>query len=506
MNKLTKNDLSQINQETLDRLEKKQLVSLSLRLRNQLCEAIERLDLDSTNSSKPPSSDNPFVKKNKKDNPSEETKEEDTADESKAEEETQPDITEEKEDPPKRPPGRQFGSKGFGRSGEPDVDFIQEHHIKECIICGQKLEESAQPDTGFYTFELERGPFGCKIICILHHYYSKICQCGHENTAMPGEGYISIIEGRKRNLQLKEYTIVGPMLTTFIGALARRYRMSRKMIRDFLIQWYGFELSVGSICKCIREGGVACYPVVEELVKELQEQEIIHMDETPWYEKTKMLWLWVATSAQVVVYYIGTRKKVELLNLITESFAGWLVADGYRSYRDREKRQRCLAHLIRKAVALTGAVDGNVQKMGDWFLRELRGLIKAMAQGEAGKIECRPILARLKKACNLGSKSDHSKLKSLAKEILNDWNAVVAFVKNPELPATNNEAERALRHAVIYRRITFGTRTSEGSRSYASFISVVETCRLRDIDPWEYIAQVIACGRKGLEPPQLGKK
>ena len=64
---------------------------------------------------------------------------------------------------------------------------------------------------------------------------------------------------------------------------------------------------------------------------------------------------------------------------------GWLVTDGYSAYRSYEKRQRCLAHLIRKAMALTGAVYEKAQSMGDWFLRDLRGLIKAMFEegGEA---------------------------------------------------------------------------------------------------------------------------
>ena len=75
---------------------------------------------------------------------------------------------------------------------------------------------------------------------------------------------------------------------------------------------------------------------------------------------------------------------------------------------------------------------------------------------------------------------------------LNDWDAVVAFVKNPGLPATNNEAERALRWVVLFRKITYGTRTVESSRSFAAMLSVIETCRLRDVDPWEYIANVIA--------------
>ena len=60
----------------------------------------------------------------------------------------------------------------------------------------------------------------------------------------------------------------------------------------------------------------------------------------------------------------------------------------------------------------------------------------------------------------------------MGSEILNDWDAVIAFVNHPELPPTNNEAERALRHAVIGRRISYGTRNSEGSLAYSSLLSV----------------------------------
>ncbi len=72
---------------------------------------------------------------------------------------------------------------------------------------------------------------------------------------------------------------------------------------------------------------------------------------------------------------------------------GKLLHSRSLGYRSHEKRQRFLAHLIRKAIALTGAVDGKAQKMGEWFLREMRGLIKAMA--EDGQAKCSLILARL---------------------------------------------------------------------------------------------------------------
>ena len=207
--------------------------------------------------------------------------------------------------------------------------------------------------------------------------------------------------------------------------------------------------------------------------------------------------LWVAISTNTAVFHIGSRRKEELSHLVKEAFIGWLVTDGYRSYRSHPKRQRCLAHLIRKAIAITGAINQKAAQIGQWILDDLRELISTIANAGENPAQIRQILARLTRACYLGKKADHDKLQALAKEILNDWDAVVAFVHHPELPPTNNEAERALRHAVIARSIGYGTRTREGSLAYSSLLSVIETCRLRQINPWTYIAEVIAWARKG---------
>ena len=505
MEHVTKDDLAQIDRSYLQSLKKEAVIALTCKLRDLSVDLLERLDQNSNNSSKPPSSDNPY-KKGKAVSKADEAKS--TSAENTENKATEKDALAEisKLEDSNRPAGRQPGSQGFWRSETPDAESTVPHYPEVCVICGKDLSgrHENRPYMGYYVYELEKTESGMRIFCTLHHYYGAVCDCGHETKAQPGEGYVSQVNGRKKDLKLTEYTMVGPMLATFIAALSVRFRMSRVKIREFLSYWLSTKLSVGTIDKCIREAGVACYPIVEELVQELQEQKVVHLDETPWYEKGCLKWLWVAVSSSVAVFYIGTRKKAELLQLITTSFMGWLVTDGYLAYRSYEKRQRCLAHLIRKAIALSGAVDKKAQKMGDWLLRELRGLIKAMAEdGEGGKRKCSPILARLKRACNLGSEEEHSKLRALAREILNDWDAVVAFVKNPELPPTNNDAERALRHAVISRRIGFGTRTNEGSMAYATLLSVIETCRLRNQDPWHYISQTIALGRKGIAPSQI---
>ena len=97
----------------------------------------------------------------------------------------------------------------------------------------------------------------------------------------------------------------------------------------------------------------------------------------------------------------------------------------------------------------------------------------------------------------------HGKTGALAGEFLNDWDAIFAVLAHPHLPLTNNEAERALRHWVIWRRISYGTRTPVGSRTAALLASIIDTCRRRGVSPWPYLAQVIAAGRQGRAAPKL---
>jgi transposase len=83
-------------------------------------------------------------------------------------------------------------------------------------------------------------------------------------------------------------------------------------------------------------------------------------------------------------------------------------------------------------------------------------------------------------------------------ELLNDWEAIFRVLSHPELPLTNNEAERALRHWVILRKLSLGTRTPVGSRVVALLASVIDTCRQRGHAPWRYLERAIADRRVGL--------
>lgn len=185
------------------------------------------------------------------------------------------------------------------------------------------------------------------------------------------------------------------------------------------------------------------------------------------------------------------------------------MTDGYIVYHRYQKRLRCWAHLIRKAQGLTEALNGEAQNFDEKTLILMSALIKAIKEARESPpdiplpIEYQPSLEEYQQLCEKMRQSEHEKTHALEVEMLNDWDAIFIVLALPQLPLTNNEAERALRHWVILRKISYGTRTEVGSRVFAILASVIETCRIHTCSPWRYLADVIANRRAGLSVPPL---
>jgi transposase len=475
------------------------LEDLAWRQGEALRSLANRLLEDSTTSSRPPSSDDPY-RRGEREKPT-------SAGPNGGDEANAPSAQPGKTGKPgKKKAGKRSGSKGFWRSQRIVTSADAPHAPTACAACGAALgPDLKRRCVGAHdSLELARGLMSLQVTATKHVYFAMRCPCGHETVAGPGVGARSEIEGRRRNLQLSERCLVGPMLATFIAALSVRFRLSRRKIQEFLHDWLGLELGAATINRCVHEFGLASEPVVEQLIQDVRAAEIVHIDETPWHQQGKLRWMWVATTALATIFRIGSRCKEELTELIGEAFLGWLVTDGYVAYRDHPRRQRCLAHLIRKGLALAAGYYGSGSGFGRDLVRDLRRLIERVHDGEDAQTPAvKRLMARLKWNCQCNRNEDEKKVRELAGEILNDWNAIVAFVFDPALPPTNNDAERALRHAVIARRISFGTRTAEGSRFYAAALSVIDTCRKRGVDTWAYACGLIAAARAGLPAPAI---
>ena len=195
MTRLNKEDLAQMNRGYFQSLSKERLVEVADNLHLLAVEQWEKINSDSDNSSQPPSSDNPFKKQQKS---------------QKSLQKSNFSQKQKLESKPKRKPGRQKGSKGFGRSQILKVEEIIPHYPNRCSACNQsKLVNNSTPYMGHQVLELFSTEGELKIVCQLHHYYQANCSCGHQSKSKPGEGITSTVEGRTRNLKLTEYVLVG---------------------------------------------------------------------------------------------------------------------------------------------------------------------------------------------------------------------------------------------------------------------------------------------------------
>jgi len=503
--KLKDHDLKQIDEDYLGGLPPDKLVEVSLKLLADLKEARDRLNQTPKNSSRPSGNcapweggpvaeDSPVAQgPNKEAEPEEKKKKKDR------------DQKQSKAGPGKKKPGKQKGAKGHGRKVELAVTGVKTHRAEECAMCGDELGEEAKFEarTGLYVLDVEMGKPGLQVSHIKHLYGASQCRCGHVTRTEPGR----CAEEKGWTVALTEWHLVGPTLVSLIVCLSLRMRMSRARIQEFLQDWLGLYLSVGVINQSITEGGRAVAPVQEQLITEIEQSELLHADETGWKENGRLVWLWVLITPTVTLFLIGGRGWHVIAEAL-EGFAGWLMSDGYQAYRKYGKRLRCLAHLIRKARGLSESLNQDAQLFGEKLLEEMVKFIKGVYRARAGpeinpKEEFAEPLAELKAWCQKHRDSDHQKTRQLAREFLNDWEAIWTVLDHPELPLTNNIAERALRHWVIARKISYGTRTQQGSRALALLASVIDTCRQRNVSPWTYLAEVVAERRNNNPAPPL---
>jgi hypothetical protein len=350
----------------------------------------------------------------------------------------------------------------------------------------------------------KHGLLGLRLRHDKHLYGERRCPCGHVTRTAPGR----CAAEPDWQVSLSEWHLIGPQLASLIGCLAQRMRLSRGKIQEFLRDWLGVSLSTAVISQCLHEAGRAVEPLEEPLLEELRQATLAYADETPWKEAGQLLWLWTISTATVCLDVIGDRGKAILANVFGGRVAGWLMSDGYCVYRDFAHRLRGWAHLLRKARGLQASLSGSARDFGQATRALMMDAMEAVYAAREGppidlSVPFPQRLETFRLRYEQHRDASHEKTRALAREFLNDWAAIWTVLAHPHLPLTNNEAERLLRHWVILRRTSHGTRTAQGSRALALLASVIETCRKRDVLPWPYWAQVIAERRKGYPAPPL---
>jgi transposase len=287
----------------------------------------------------------------------------------------------------------------------------------------------------------------------------------------------------------------GPRLVALVALLMGCFRQSKRRVALFLEQVLNQPCSPGWVVKLQNQATATLRPSYDELATRLPVQERLGIDETPTKQGPAKAWLWTAVATTFTVFTLrATRAATVLGELLGSSYQGVVNCDRAKMYYSLPRLQWCWAHLKRDFQALIESGDGPKKRLGHDLMRPTRKLFRLWARYRDGTLT-RVGLERLMKP--IRQEIDALLLRGafagigMAEELSNHRDWLWAFVEVEGVEPTNNASERALRHAVIWRKLSFGTQSESGSRFVETLLTVVETCRQQSRNVFDFIAAAV---------------
>jgi len=291
----------------------------------------------------------------------------------------------------------------------------------------------------------------------------------------------------------------GPRLAAFTGLLMGHFRQSKRRASMFLGDLLNIPCSPAWTVKIQTLVSQAIAAPYQQLRGELENQRQLFVDESPTKENKAKAWLWVAVAETFAVFGIfGNRSRESLVSLVGDYSGIILNCDRAKMYLDGKRLQWCWAHLKRDIQKLIDSPDGQVRRLGHDLMRQERLLFEQWRRYKAGEITWRgfrrlaaPIREQFNSLLVRGSFSGNAKLIGFCDEIWPRREHLWTFLKVEGIEPTNNTAERTLRPAVIYRKLSFGTQSVKGSRYLERILTISETCRLQNRSAYEYLIEAM---------------
>jgi transposase len=314
----------------------------------------------------------------------------------------------------------------------------------------------------------------------------------------------------------------GPELTALIAYLTVVCRMPRRVAQELLGQVLGIPLSLGSIQNSWEEASEAVAEPCIELEKQLAHEPVLNSDETGYRTGGEKRWLWALVATSFVFYKIALTRGAEVLvQMLGEVFAGILCSDRCPTYVKYHKGegQFCWAHFKRNIL---GALEIAKTTEAERFCRDALALharlfrlwhrFRAGPGVRYGPITREQLIAKSipleKRFFALADRYVDSRdkdVRNLALALLKHFEKFFAFLRNEGVEPTNNSAERALRCAVQWRKISFGSRSAKGEIAVARLLTVTRTCRMQNREPLDYLGTAIRSHRQAQGVPSLLK-
>lgn len=309
----------------------------------------------------------------------------------------------------------------------------------------------------------------------------------------------------------------GPRLTALVAYLTVVCRMPRRVVQRFLEQALGTSISLGSTQNCCEEVSEAVEGPCQELQSKLATEPVLNIDETGWRLSGDKRWIWAFVAKSFTYYVVASGRGADVLfALLGAVFSGILCSDRYAVYGSyhQGKSQLCWAHLKRNLQAvLDHAKDWRQEKFAREALALHASLFRLWWKFQKGTIDRTQLIDRSKRLRNGFGKlaerwwdSDHRDVANLAKAIGEHFDRLFCFLDEPGVEPTNNSAERALRTAVQWRKTSFGNRSESGALATARLLTVTQTCRTQNRDALQYFAEALQSHRRRLAAPSLCSK
>ena len=426
---------------------------------------------DSTNSSKPPSSDGPAAARRLK--------------------------------PARcqghRKPGGQKGHPGRHRELQPleQVDETVAVLPSGCRHCGQALPqkiEQVETQGEIHRYQVAELPplrahiteYQCHKVACPH--------CGRATRAeLPAEVRVSAF---------------GPRLAGLIAYLTVGLRIPRRGVEQLLATALGIEISVGSTQKLIEESSEALAGACRELERQLPKEPVLNSDETGWRSMGERRWLWALVASRFVFFTVAaSRSSQVLIHLLGTVFAGILCSDRFGAYLKYHKgrAQFCWAHLKRD---LLGILEFARTTDAERFCRDALALVARLFRlwhrfrggglDRAALIQKSiPLQKRFFRLCEQHLDSKDGEVRVLATALFQHCDRLFAFLEHPGVEPTNNSAERALRHAVIWRKGSFGNQSANGEVATARLLTATRTCVIQRRNALEFLTDSLRRHRTG---------
>lgn len=382
---------------------------------------------------------------------------------------------------------RQRRAHGYGRRRQRPT-ARQVHAYAQCPHCRTALRGGTITRTR-EVIEVVPAP----VVVTEHVYVERRCpRCG--GRWLPGPELAGLVVGQGR---------LGVGLLSLIATLREELRLPIGAIQWYLRTVHGLRLSVGAIVAALHTVAARAAPLVGDLREQIRASPVLHVDETGWREDGVNGYAWTFSTATTRLFLRGSRERTVLEQVVGDTYSGVLVSDFYAAYTTYEGRhQYCWAHLLGDVAdlvahhgqdaAVVGWADGvhalyqraTADAATPGFAPSIRRMLRQEYEAELRAL-CAPYL---------GVAAAPQRV--LCERLTTHLSALFVFVEDPDVPPTNNAAERSLRHLVTSRKISGGTRSPAGTATRMTLATLFGTWRLQGLDP------LVEC-RALLAHPQL---